>query len=866
VIRLKTSLDHKRVRRLVWLVLTIFVLLGYSLESVAGSAYYSMVMKAYGTVSSPPVILEEGNCSGTSTIYTNNTSAKVSTAAPAPTPTYYPNSYNITTGTHLSGNVPASVETVDANYFIVRSSGTATSTTAYNPSNYSLFGSTAFVSGALSDLQSDNGVYMTFRSYTNYDFRYAESLGQNNTNSESYQDKVTLTFTPPTAGDYIVIADAELKGSSILYMSQARLYIGTSTYQEFIRGIKDTGDWYPFNALKRLSLSAETTMSLQWCSSSTSGTASIRNARLIALKVPSEYAESEARETTNSTAWQTKVNLTFTPATAGDYLIIATANLDGSSTSYSFRARLLQDDVTEHANTIKIAGVTGVPYNFGVMRMVTLSAASHNFKIQWCSSSTSAEAGICYAHVIAIRVDQFPNNYYQESEAESSPAADNTWYDKVTSTYTPQAGDHLIIGTIHHASASTFYSVGIRLNQNGTIVTDRLMEFSTTTDYEASFSFTKASLTATSKTDKIQYMGESTATKVKMARILSLQLFEQIVEVEFTGNSNTQSWTQLVWTVDSSFTTDSVKITLQLWNNQTGGYPTSGDGYMEDTIGTTDVTKSQIITTNPTNFTDASGNWKLKVKGVKSTATQFDWRGDWIEFKPTYNSEYTVSTEFIFSNMTKNVPTRLNFTVVSEYDIASVNVTIQVWNYSSPAYVTSGEGYLTYTSSSSNETKLLSITTNPQFYTSGGYAKINVTGVKSTTTEFQQKINQIKLTYKYNASSTYDYVLKVVNQVANNWTVNLQVYNSFNISRLSSLNISLHDGTSSNQIAVSNGSIIKSEGEPYDLPGGVNSTIYMSMSNLQANTTDTSYLYVHLKIQKPNTTTYMLYVITFEIT
>jgi len=81
VSRIKTSLDHKRIRLLIWLVLTVFVLLGYSLQSVAGTAYYSMVMQAYGTVSSPPVILQNGT-TGTSTIYTNNTSAKVSVQAP----------------------------------------------------------------------------------------------------------------------------------------------------------------------------------------------------------------------------------------------------------------------------------------------------------------------------------------------------------------------------------------------------------------------------------------------------------------------------------------------------------------------------------------------------------------------------------------------------------------------------------------------------------------------------------------------------------------------------------------------------------------------------------------------------------------
>ena len=74
--RVKTSLDHKRIRRLIWLVLSVFVLLSYSLQSGAGSTHYSMVKQPYATVTSPPVFLNEGTA-GYSTVYTNNTSAKI---------------------------------------------------------------------------------------------------------------------------------------------------------------------------------------------------------------------------------------------------------------------------------------------------------------------------------------------------------------------------------------------------------------------------------------------------------------------------------------------------------------------------------------------------------------------------------------------------------------------------------------------------------------------------------------------------------------------------------------------------------------------------------------------------------------------
>jgi hypothetical protein len=59
------------------LVVTLFVLLGFLVQNVTGSVYMSLLMQSYTTVTSPPVILESGTA-GTSTIYTNSTSAKVS--------------------------------------------------------------------------------------------------------------------------------------------------------------------------------------------------------------------------------------------------------------------------------------------------------------------------------------------------------------------------------------------------------------------------------------------------------------------------------------------------------------------------------------------------------------------------------------------------------------------------------------------------------------------------------------------------------------------------------------------------------------------------------------------------------------------
>jgi len=124
------------------------------------------------------------------------------------------------------------------------------------------------------------------------------------------------------------------------------------------------------------------------------------------------------------------------------------------------------------------------------------------------------------------------------------------------------------------------------------------------------------------------------------------QPVEYTVQAEFSGTSNTELWTQLVWTVNSCFTTDNVNVTLQLFNYQINNYPNDGDGYISYISSSTpnmDETKTANIMSNTTYFRDEYGNWKLKVKGVKATNTQFDLKVDFVEFKTEMQDAYALS-------------------------------------------------------------------------------------------------------------------------------------------------------------------------------------------------------------------------------
>lgn len=131
-------------------------------------------------------------------------------------------------------------------------------------------------------------------------------------------------------------------------------------------------------------------------------------------------------------------------------------------------------------------------------------------------------------------------------------------------------------------------------------------------------------------------------------------------------------------------------------------------------------------------------------------------------------------------------------------------------------------------------------------------------------TVYTNKTRALVTVVAINSSTTFNYVLKTVNQVLDNWTINLQVYDNSSITRLSNAAISFDYDGSSDQIIISDGNITQPEGEPCTLAG--NATVNIVINDLQATESGTSYLYVHLKIQVPETSTYSLYVITFKIT
>jgi len=103
-------------------------------------------------------------------------------------------------------------------------------------------------------------------------------------------------------------------------------------------------------------------------------------------------------------------------------------------------------------------------------------------------------------------------------------------------------------------------------------------------------------------------------------------------------------------------------------------------------------------------------------------------------------------------------------------------------------------------------------------------------------------------------------VLELLNQTDDAWQLQLLVYNDTNINRLANCAIWFHNESASVQIRITDGNYNQMSGELCSL---VNSTIAITATTITQGTT---VIHTFLKILHPETSTYFLYAITFEIT
>ena len=375
---------------------------------------------------------------------------------------------------------------------------------------------------------------------------YSESTAESTTTSTTYQDKTTLTFTPDANSTYLIMSSWLNQMSSTSYYSYTKLTRTSGTakdFNELIYRPKDATDYIAGGAIGIDTFTTSPTSQtykIQYRSTNASGTARIKQAMIFAIKLNDnvdKYAQAETRTTTTSTTYVDKTTLTFTPDTAGEYIIFASATLDGSSTSIDSKATLNIDGTLYSTINIETNNATN-KYPWFVVKKVNLTSASHTIKIQYASETTSNTTGIAHARIVALRADRFLNNYYAENETRATTTS-TSYQNYVTLTQTPQAGDHLIIGVEDLDGSSTSSTTYGQLVENSTSYGEMLRETKDSSSRGFQYiSLSKESLTETSTSWYLQYKTKaaSNTAGINNGRLLILELKEPSITTGSTGS------------------------------------------------------------------------------------------------------------------------------------------------------------------------------------------------------------------------------------------------------------------------------------------------------------------------------------------
>jgi hypothetical protein len=124
---------------------------------------------------------------------------------------------------------------------------------------------------------------------------------------------------------------------------------------------------------------------------------------------------------------------------------------------------------------------------------------------------------------------------------------------------------------------------------------------------------------------------------------------QETCQVILSGLSNTLNLNSLSWAIDESSST-TAGVTLQLFNYNSGQYPTSGDGYITSTLGPANSTQQQTITVNPTNYRDTLGRWQFSIIARASVSSPFNLNLDLARYR-TNAALFGMSLEEQWTNL-----------------------------------------------------------------------------------------------------------------------------------------------------------------------------------------------------------------------
>ncbi|MHC4713164.1 MAG: putative Ig domain-containing protein, partial [Planctomycetota bacterium] len=303
-------------------------------------------------------------------------------------------------------------------------------------------------------------------------YEVASSEGEQGTSSSTWQTKVTLQFTPSATDDYLILGFTEHKSTGGTGYVGVRMQVDSTTESELYRRRRWSGTWWPFTAMKVVNLdNSSHTITIQYRSSDSGHTTSLRKARIVAIKQGDLDLFSAADDDTESltTTMTDYVTRNWTPSTSDDYLLIYFAEV---SADY---AKILEIEAV-HEDSVVDSGVVSTRRDANYLTWASFSVASCDTAQQTMKIRAKKITGSCQirrARVVALRLTGSPLAGYQSaSSLEESGTNSESWQEKIKMQWNAgDAADWLVLASARLIESGGALAKGrLQLDDTTTIV------------------------------------------------------------------------------------------------------------------------------------------------------------------------------------------------------------------------------------------------------------------------------------------------------------------------------------------------------------------------------------------------------------
>lgn len=393
------------------------------------------------------------------------------------------------------------------------------------------------------------------------------ATGRNTTTSASFQDQVSLTFTPNASKTYAIFwfCVTDYSASST---SGPRLYHDTAAtaLQTFAVVLKDTTDFYacPGVALYTSGGSPSSqTFKIQY-NSDGSATVGCQKAYIVALELSANdlSATTTGTATTTSSTYST---LDSVSPGAGEWIIVSSAAHAhaNSASAAQIRVRNTTDSTTLADQLGGESATATAMLPFWSVNEVSL-AGSKTYSLQHAESGTGTTS-TRERTVLALLKSDFTATYSAENVADSTitGVGSTSPNDRTTLTQTLSAVDYLLLSSFWVTYSSTGNSVRSDLTEDGTALTGTLEREPRGSNMAQGF-LALLSPSAASHTYKARWWNERTADTgtIRQANIHLLQVEDSAVAYSLamsggsftlTGGTNTLTAQRKLVTSGGSF-------------------------------------------------------------------------------------------------------------------------------------------------------------------------------------------------------------------------------------------------------------------------------------------------------------------------